>query len=567
MSEPFNRHSALLEKAIDACAKRYAWSAFSESPSSRVHGAELPARGKARFDALLGQDFPLELAGSTGWIGEEISPFTREPLGVRYPVLDPETALAAARRAMPAWRDAGARERTGVCLEMLARWGDPLALFVNAHATMHTAGQSYIMAFAGCGANALDRGLEALALAWRAMTEIPGEADWERGFGGPEKVRLRKRYRLMPCGPAVVVSCATFPQWNGYPAVMANLATGNPVILKPHPDAVLPVALFVQSGRAVLREAGHDPALLSLVVDSRAAPRTLELLQHRDCAIIDFTGSARFGNWIEQNCRQAQVYSETAGCNSVILESAADLPAVAKAVAHSLCQASAQMCTSVQNIYIPADGVRTPGGIVPFAAACEAIRDAVDVHIADPANAAFLCGALVNDTVTRTIQRMREVGVERGQILRDSAPYAHPDFPQARTATPLMIIVETGAHELYGEERFGPVSFLIRAGSREAALADATSLVRQRGAITSHVYSTDPAFLREAEEAYHDAGASLACNLTGMPINFAAAYSDFHVTGMTPAGTACLTDLAFVARRFRVVQCKWPATDAAVPQS
>ncbi|MFM7785191.1 MAG: aldehyde dehydrogenase family protein, partial [Gammaproteobacteria bacterium] len=263
------------------------------------------------------------------------------------------------------------------------------------------------------------------------------------------------------------------------------------------------------TGREVLREAGHDPELLSMVVDTPVAPRTLELLQDPACAIIDFTGSARFGGWIEQNCRHAQVYTETAGCNSVILESATDLPAAAKAIAHSLCQASAQMCTSVQNIYIPADGVRTPGATVPFAAACEAIRDAVDAHIADPANAAFLCGALVNDTVAETVLRMRDAGASRGRILRDSTPYAHPDFPQARTATPLMIGVEAGAHDLYGEERFGPVSFLIRAGSREAALADATALVRQRGAITSHVYSTDPAFLREAEDAYHEAGVLL----------------------------------------------------------
>ena len=34
---------------------------------------------------------------------------------------------------------------------------------------------------------------------------------------------------------AAPVTSATFPQWNGYPAVMANLATGNPVIVKPHP--------------------------------------------------------------------------------------------------------------------------------------------------------------------------------------------------------------------------------------------------------------------------------------------------------------------------------------------
>jgi hypothetical protein len=44
-----------------------------------------------------------------------------------------------------------------------------------------------------------------------------------------------------------------------------------------------------------------------------------------------------------------------------------------------------------------------------------------------------------------------------------------------------------------------------------------------------------------------------------MPINFAAAYSDFHVTGLNPAGNACLSDLAFVTNRFRIVQTKFPA--------
>ena len=48
----------------------------------------------------------------------------------------------------------------------------------------------------------------------------------------------------------------------------------------------------------------------------------------------------------------------------------------------------------------------------------------------------------------------------------------------------------------------------------------------------------------------------MACNLVGMPINFAAAYSDYHVTGLNPAGNACLADLAFVASRFRIVQSK-----------
>ena len=39
-------------------------------------------------------------------------------------------------------------------------------------------------------------------------------------------------------------------------------------------------------------------------------------------------------------------------------------------------------------------------------------------------------------------------------------------------------------------------------------------------------------------------------------MQFTAGFSDFHVTGLNPAGTACLTDPAFVSRRFRVVQSK-----------
>ena len=60
--------------------------------------------------------------------------------------------------------------------------------------------------------------------------------------------------------------------------------------------------------------------------------------------------------------------------------------------------------------------------------------------------------------------------------------------------------------------------------------------------------------------AYEAAGANLSINLTGaMWINFAAAYSDYHVTGLNPAGNACLADLAFVASRFRIVQRRRPA--------
>jgi len=222
-----------LAKALDACAKRYAFSAYQESPSSKIHGKEIPAASKRKFEALLGQPFAIALPASTGQTGAELSPFTGQALGLTYPEVDIAETFTLAKRAQSTWQNTSVEERVGVCLEMLDQCGQAEALFENAYATMHTAGQSFIMAFAGCGANALDRGLEALAYAYKAMQDIPATATWQRSFGAERKAALRKRFRIMPRGLAVVMSCATFPQWNGYPAIMANLATGNPVILKP----------------------------------------------------------------------------------------------------------------------------------------------------------------------------------------------------------------------------------------------------------------------------------------------------------------------------------------------
>lgn len=550
----FQKHKSILDKALDACARRYAWSAYPESPSSKIHGNEVPAAGRARFESMLGRDYPLQQPGEIGRTGGEVSPYTRRSLGITYPKVDVDALYSSINKAMPAWRDTTVETRVGVCLEILQRCAGQL--FENAHATMHTSGQSYIMAFAGSGANALDRGLEALAYAYRAMKDIPLTAQWERSFGSGGAARLEKHYKLIPSGISVAVCCATFPLWNGYPALAASLATGNPVVLKPHPSAILPVAMVVTVCRQVLQEAGFDPNLVTLAADTRDAPVTMTLLNHSDTAIIDFTGSPAFGNWIEENCRKAQVYTETAGCNSVVIESTDDLEGMSRAIAHSLCQASAQMCTSVQNIHIPAGGIRVNGERVSFDVVAQSLVDAVETHLEDPKMAAFLCGALVNDDISSTIQRLHALGEERGTILRRSGPYEHPEFPDARTATPLMIQLDESDCDLFREELFGPISFLIKGASAGSCLEVATRNARECGAITSHIYSVDPDFLGRAQAAYHQAGASVACNLVGMPINFAAAYSDFHVTGINPAGNACLTDLAFVTRRFRVVQTK-----------
>jgi hypothetical protein len=69
------------------------------------------------------------------------------------------------------------------------------------------------------------------------------------------------------------------------------------------------------------------------------------------------------------------------------------------------------------------------------------------------------------------------------------------------------------------------------------------------------LYSTSPAVIDEAVAAAEEAGVALSINLTGgVFVNQSAAFSDYHGTGANPAANAALTDAAFVAGRFRVVQ-------------
>ncbi|MEO0812874.1 MAG: aldehyde dehydrogenase family protein, partial [Myxococcota bacterium] len=315
----FAQHQDWLEGALAANAQRGHWTPFVESPSRKHHSPGAREAGVAAFETCLNRAFVIDLPGVEGEVATEVSPYTGAPLGVRYPVARVDALMTAAAKAQSTFARVSPRARVGVCLEMLSRWNT--IAFENAFATMHTAGQSFMMAFAGSGANSLDRGLESLAWAHRAMSSIPESAVFERTFGRGTPVRLDKRYRLSPRGVAVVFSCGTYPAWNAYPAVLANLATGNPVVVKPHPGCVLPMARMVQIGREVLSDAGLDPNALTLALDHPESRVGKSLLSDPRTAIVDFTGGAEFGGWIEENCRHLLVYTETAGCNSVLLES------------------------------------------------------------------------------------------------------------------------------------------------------------------------------------------------------------------------------------------------------
>ncbi|WP_262422925.1 aldehyde dehydrogenase family protein [Brevundimonas denitrificans] len=121
------------------------------------------------------------------------------------------------------------------------------------------------------------------------------------------------------------------------------------------------MAIVVRECRRVLADHGFDPNLVTLAVDTLEAPVAQHLVDHPAVQIVDFTGSPRYGGHLERTVTGKLLFTETAGVNTVVVESAGDMDAAARAIARASCLFSAQMCTSPQVIYVRPD-LAAPSG-------------------------------------------------------------------------------------------------------------------------------------------------------------------------------------------------------------
>ncbi|RDD89254.1 phenylacetic acid degradation protein PaaN [Streptomyces parvulus] len=551
------QHRPTLDLALETIRTRAYWSPHPEHPKAYGENGSLDmAAGKAAFDALLGTRLDLGQPGTDDWVGGEVSPYGVE-LGVQYPHADLDVLLPAMRAGQKAWRDAGAELRAMVCLEILRRIGDRTMEF--AQAVMHTSGQAFMMAFQAGGPHAQDRGMEAVAYAYVEQARTPDTAEWTKPQGKRDPLALTKAFIPVPRGIGLVIGCNTFPTWNGYPGLFASLATGNAVLVKPHPRAVLPLALTVQVARDVLAEAGFDPNLVALAAERDGEGIAKTLATRPEIRIIDYTGSTGFGDWLEANAGQAQVFTEKAGVNTVLVESTDDYRGMLANLAFSLSLYSGQMCTTPQNLLIPRDGIRTDQGPKSYDEVTADLARAVDGLLGDDARANALLGAIVNPDVKARL----EAAAGLGEVALASREITNPDFPDAVVRTPVIVKLDgakPGDEAVYTSECFGPVSFAVAVDSAADAVELLRHSVREKGAMTVGAYTTDPEFEEAVTEVCLDESAQLSLNLTGgVYVNQTAAFSDFHGSGGNPAANAALCDGAFVANRFRVVEVRRPA--------
>ncbi|MBM3918006.1 MAG: phenylacetic acid degradation protein PaaN [Sphingomonadales bacterium] len=542
----FEQYREKIERAIQANRERTYYAAFPENP--KAYPEDAAAQALSRFQASMNTDFTELLQEKPlRFEGEEISPYLQTGLGIRYPVFADKTLVQTASNAMDAWRKIHYTERAGILTACLDRMKE--RFFDIAYATQHTTGQSFMMAFQAGGPHAADRAMEVIAMGVEELSRVPESCTWDKPMG-KFNITLHKTWMAMPRGVALVIGCSTFPTWNTLPGVFASLMTGNSVIVKPHPKAVLPIAIVVAEMQKALNAAGISPEVIQLAPDTQAYPLARELAGHPDVRIIDYTGNTEFGNQLEHLQQSGkQVFTEKAGVNPVILDSATDLKAVCDNLAFSLSLYAGQMCTAPQNFFVSAEGIRTPEGVVTVDAFIEMFTESLNNISGHPKMASGVLATLQQDAQKDRIARVAEEFADA--VILPSTTFVNEEFPDARVATPMLLKVDAARTEAYDCEWFGPIGVVVCTQSTADSLKHVLSLSHRHGAISCGIYCTDPERVADMADRLAQIFVPVSVNLTGpIYINQHAAFSDFHVTGGNAAGNASFTDALYLNRRF-----------------
>ena len=366
----------------------------------------------------------------------------RDEVG-RFPVADApavDAAVARARAAFPAWRDAGFEARAAALRRFAALARDrseDVARLVAREV----------------GKALWDARAEAALLAAKVDATLADgmrfAADFEAGPGA--------RATFHPRGVLAVLGPFNFPVHlpNGH--IAPALATGNCVVLKPSELAPAAGARLAELWRA----AGLPAGVLELVQGSSDTGRCLA--RHPDLDGVLFTGSWAAGRALAEAVLDQPgklVALEMGGKNAMIVLADADLELAVAEAALSICATTGQRCSSLSRIFVER------ALLEPFAERLAKVLSGV--QIGAPLDPRVFMGPLVSPRAFEKVRRYRALSVEAGGRRIDvpetglTPPWIAPGlafFPDARQD-----------HAYHRDEIFGPEAALHPVAGLEEAI-------------------------------------------------------------------------------------------------
>jgi acyl-CoA reductase-like NAD-dependent aldehyde dehydrogenase len=427
--------------------------------------------------ASLGATYALHIDGrevATARTAEKRSPIDQRVVLGRFPsgdVAHVEQAMAAARRAFPAWRATAATER----LRLLRRAAELI------EERVYTIGAALSIEVGKNRMEGLGEAQETADFFSGYAAEFERNQAYDRVLPDDPLpgVRSHNRSVLKPYGVWVVVTPFNYPLALAGGPVAAALVTGNTVVLKGASDTPWAGRLLADC----LRDAGFPPGVFNYLSGSGTVVGEA-LLDHPDLAGVTFTGSYEVGMRIYRRMAAGRyprpAITEMGGKNACIVTARGDLERAATGIVRSAYGLTGQKCSALSRVYVEES--------VSEALIAKVLEKTRALRVGDPCLRENWVGPVISEGAARSYDGycagLRDRGARillGGSRLKDG-DLAHGHF------VALTLAEAPPEHPLFQEELFQPILMVARVkGLREAvALANQSTL-----GLTAGCYGSD----------------------------------------------------------------------------
>lgn len=353
---------------------------------------------------------------------------------------DVDRAVAAARKAFPAWRDMDGAARAAI----LRRVAEAVAERADDFAVLET-----------LDAGRAGRDTQHSAVRAAAMFQFfVGMADKIRGKTVPVAGGRTTLVEYEPCGVIAAVTPWNYPLGNAVTKLAPILACGNCVVLKPAELTPLTTLLLAD----LMAQAGLPAGVVNILTGDGATGAALAA--HPGIDKISFTGSTATGRRIAQaaaaNLKGCVL--ELGGKSPLIVFEDADLDRAADAAVFTTFMNEGQTCTSCNRVLVAAS-VRDR-----FTRLCEERLAAL--RIGDPMDLDTQIGAIVSPGQVARITRLTETATPRQIELPNFRPVEGGCYFR-----PMIIDITDSNAPFLRDEVFGPVMTIQDFGSDAEAFA------------------------------------------------------------------------------------------------
>jgi succinate-semialdehyde dehydrogenase / glutarate-semialdehyde dehydrogenase len=388
-------------------------------------------------------------------------------------VVDCEAELAAlaadaAARALPAWREATARQRSDLLrawLELIRARTEPLAALVSA-----------------------EHGKPLAESRWEVAYAI-GNIEWmaeeaKRAYGEVIPAPVPGRRLLAVKEPVGVVALVT--PWNFPLALLARkiapaLAAGCTVVAKPSEDA--PLAALALA--ALAHEAGIPPGVINIVPCSREnAPQVVDTwLADARVRKLSFTGSVATGKRLAKGAADTlkRVSLELGGNAPFIVFEDADLDRAVAGAIWSKFRSAGQTCLCANRIYVQSSVYES------FSERFVAASSRLTVGAA--ADGVFDQGPLINERAAAKVAALIDDAVAKGaKVAAGGQRLTGAAHARGQFFAPTVLTGVQPHMRIAAEETFGPVAPIFRFDDERQVIDEANAT---QAGLAGYFYTRD----------------------------------------------------------------------------